>query len=99
MTNAQRIALLVGGLVVAVAGFVILRPQEDDEPVREATTTGPAETAPTTGGTESEEPPPPPPKPKFTQPVRMQFKANLEGVFEVELEHRAVPIAQLEVTP
>jgi hypothetical protein len=151
MTNAQRIALLVGGLVVAVAAFVILRPQEDDEPAREANATGPAETAPTRPETESEEPPPPapPPKPEFTQirirggqpvggeakvsvekgdtirlavrsdvadevhvhgydhsrevapgrPVRMQFKANLEGVFEVELEHRAVPIAQLEVTP
>ena len=32
-------------------------------------------------------------------PVRFSFKADIEGIFEVELEQRAVPIAELEVTP
>ena len=31
--------------------------------------------------------------------VRFRFPAKLEGVFEVELEHRAVPIAELRVSP
>ena len=33
------------------------------------------------------------------QPARISFKANIEGIFEVELEERAVPIAKLEVRP
>lgn len=31
--------------------------------------------------------------------VSFDFPADLEGIFEVELEHRAVPIAELKVSP
>ncbi|MGD9734252.1 MAG: hypothetical protein AB7V58_01395 [Solirubrobacterales bacterium] len=31
--------------------------------------------------------------------VSFDFPANLEGIFEVELEHRAEPIAELQVNP
>ena len=152
MSSSQRIALFVGALAVAVAAFVILRPN-DDEPARQASQPA-AETntdggSQATGTTTEDEQPPPEPKPEVTririrdgepvggeakvavksgetirlaiisdvadevhvhgydlskevgpgQPVRLSFKANLEGVFEVELEERAVPIAQLEVGP
>lgn len=33
------------------------------------------------------------------EPGRMSFKANIEGVFELELENSGVPIAQLAVSP
>ena len=33
------------------------------------------------------------------QPARFRFKADIEGVFEVELEERAIPIAEVEVRP
>jgi hypothetical protein len=151
MNRNQRIALLAGAVVVAVAAFLILRPGEAEEPAREASSTTPAQTSSDNAeddGTTTEAPPPKP-KPEFTriqvkggqpvggeakvevtkgetirlavnsdvadevhvhgydlsreiapgQPVRMRFKATLEGVFEVELEQRAVPIAQLEVRP
>ena len=32
-------------------------------------------------------------------PARLAFRADLVGVFEVELEERKVPIAELEVRP
>ena len=150
MSSSQRIALFAAALVVAIAAFVILQPDDESEPARQASepateTAGeqPAESA-------AEEPAPPPkPKPEVTRirirggepvggeakvtvkngetirlfvqsdvadevhvhgydlskdvtpgrPVRFRFRADLEGVFEVELEHRAVPIAQLEVRP
>ena len=31
--------------------------------------------------------------------VSFDFPADIEGVFEVELEHRAVPIAEIQVNP
>jgi len=31
--------------------------------------------------------------------VRFSFPADFEGIFEVELEHRKIPIAELRVTP
>ncbi len=151
MNRNQRIALLAGAVVIAVAAFLVLRPGDAEDPAREASSTTPAQT--NSDNTEEEgtttEAPPPKPKPEFTriqvkggqpvggeakvevtkgetirlavnsdvtdevhvhgydlsrevapgQPVRMRFKANLEGVFEVELEESAVPIAQLEVRP
>ncbi len=33
------------------------------------------------------------------QPAKFDFEADIEGVFEVELENSAVPIAQLTVNP
>ena len=33
------------------------------------------------------------------KPARISFKAVIEGIFEVELEELAVPIAKLEVRP
>lgn len=148
MSTRQRVALLAGAAVVAVAAFLVLRP-DDDEPAREASQ--PA-VEPPTGAEPTQttaEEPAPRPKPKVTriqirggqpvggettvavengetirllvqsdvadevhvhgydlsrpvgpgQPAPIRFKANIEGVFEVELEERAVPIAQLEVRP
>lgn len=151
MNRTQRIALLAGAAVIAVAAFLILRPGEADEPAREASSDSPTQTSSDDADVQESTPeaPPPKPKPKFTriqvkggqpvggearvrvtkgetirlavtsdvadeihvhgydrsqevgpgQPVRMRFKADLEGVFEVELEERAIPIAQLEVRP
>ncbi|MGH2847212.1 MAG: hypothetical protein ACRDL0_14520 [Thermoleophilaceae bacterium] len=154
MTPLQRIALLVGALVVTAAAFLILRPGDDEEtaPGRSSTTAGePTETTEqtTTDTAQAEQEPPARPKPQFTRirvrggapvggeaevsvekgetirlavrsdvadevhvhgydlsrpvgpgaPVRLSFTADIEGIFEVELEERAVPIAQLEVTP
>jgi len=31
--------------------------------------------------------------------INFDFRADLEGIFEVELEHRAEPIAELQVNP
>lgn len=33
------------------------------------------------------------------RPVTMRFKADITGIFEVELEHSAVPIAELTINP
>ena len=149
MSTSQRIALFAAALVVAIAAFVILQPEDESEPARQASqpTTETAGEQPTESAEETA--PPPKPKPEVTsirvrggepvggeakvtvkngetirlfirsdvadevhvhgydrsqevgpgRPVRMRFKADLEGVFEVELEQRAIPIAQLEVRP
>ena len=155
MSSSQRIALIVGALVVAVAAFVVLRPEDETEPASQTsqplteTQTDEQPSEPAGEETASEPEPEPKPKPQFTririrggqpvggeakvtvrngEPIRLLvtsdvadevhvhgydlskpvgpgqralfvFKANLEGVFEVELEERAVPIAQLEVRP
>ena len=33
------------------------------------------------------------------EPAKFAFKADLDGIYEVELEHSAVPIAELEIEP
>lgn len=33
------------------------------------------------------------------RPVTIRFVADIEGIFEVELEHSAVPIAELQINP
>ena len=149
MSSGQRIALLVGAVVVAVAAFLILQPDDENEPTRQAsqpaTETSSQEPTTDTGAEE----PAPAPKPEVTRirvrnaepvggeaevtvskddtirllvtsdladevhvhgynlskpvgpgkPARISFKADIEGIFEVELEERAVPIAKLEVRP
>ena len=150
MSTSQRIALFAAALVVAVAAFVLLQPNDEDEPTRSTSqpTTETAGEQPTDSAAE-EPAPPPKPKPEVTlirirggepvggeaevtvkngetirlsissdvadevhvhgydlskeiapgKPVRFRFKADIEGLFEVELEQRGVPIAQLEVRP
>lgn len=147
MSQRQRIGVLVVGLAIAVATFVVLRPGDDDETPKtttQASDVGATSTEQTTDGE-----PPSKPRPQFVQirarglepvggvkvvsvnkgdivrlavrsdtadeghlhgydiskPVgpgqtaRFKFKANLEGIFELELEDAGVGIASLKVQP
>lgn len=155
MTSAQRIALLVGAVIILGGAFVLASGSDDDATVATATT--PAETAtvittptPTTDAPQASVEPAPAPAPEFDEvvvrdgkpagglktikarkgdrvrievsspdttgevhlhgydvsrdlaaggTVRFSFDANLEGIFEMELEETAVPIAKIEISP
>ena len=154
MSKQQRLGLVALAIVVAVVGFIIARPEGDDEPAEQATTAQ-TETTTTQAGSEQAEAPaqtvttPAEPKPEVTRvrvrggrPVggakeitvekgetvrfdvvsdaadevhvhgydllkevgpgrvaRFRFKADIEGVFEVELHHTETPIVELRVEP
>ena len=156
MSRNQRIALVVGALLVAVVAFAFARPGDDDVGGGAAQTTPPTETEPTTTGkqteTQTEAEPPPKPEPARIRiqggavvggparvettkgeavrivvradapdeihlhgyditrnaapgsPARFRFKANIEGIFEIE-SHVAADagkdplVAQLVVEP
>jgi FtsP/CotA-like multicopper oxidase with cupredoxin domain len=71
MTRNQRIGLIVAAVIVAIAGFVLASPGDDDEGGQAAQTT-PATQTETGGGDETapaqtETEPPPPPEPEVTR--------------------------------
>ena len=93
MSTNQRIALIVGALVVAVLAFVIAQPGgDDDEDADRSATTTPAQTETGTdtaaddGATATEEePPPPPPEPEVTR-IRLVGGVPEGGVKDIEVE-------------
>lgn len=151
MNQAQRIALIVGAVVVLGAGFVIA--QDGDEADTPTVTPQPTTTAQTgpTATTTATTPTTPKPKPKPAAPVvvvqggrpdggvkqlrfdkgdqatftvrsdvadevhvhgydlmedvkaggtaRFSFEADIDGIFEIELEGAGVQIAELRVDP
>jgi hypothetical protein len=147
MTPARRIALLAAVVVVAVVGFIVLKPDEGSkkQSSEPTATTTPARTDTGKGRTTPAHPPSPPVanvqvrngKPvggvrklefskgeqveffvtsdvadhvhvhgydlmKDVEPgtrVKFKFKARLDGVYEIELEDRALEIASLRVNP
>lgn len=156
MTSAQRIALLVGAVIVLAGGFVLASGSDDGDDSTVATATAPATTVittPTPTSTDAPEAsvaPAPEPEPGFTtivvrdgepvggvktikaqkgdrvrievaspdttsevhlhgydikrdlaagDDVRFSFDAELEGIFELELEETATQIARILVSP
>jgi hypothetical protein len=145
VSRAQRFGLIAVAVVIAVAAFVLARPDDEDEGEKaaETTETQPATTSPRAAPVK----PPGPPVPRIRiaggkptggvksikvktgervrfavssgdttdevhvhgydlirnlapgKPVRFSFRARLEGVFEIELEHSHTPIAKLVVSP
>ena len=85
MSRNQRIALVVGALVVAVIAFLIAQPggdDEDDGSERAAQTAPRQSEARTTGETtetEADAEPAPPPKPKITR-IRLRSGTVVGGV-------------------
>jgi hypothetical protein len=75
MTRNQRIGLIVAAVAVAIAGFVIASPGDDDEGGQAAQTTPTTQTeiggGDETTPTETETEPPPPPEPEVTR-IRIQ---------------------------
>ncbi len=89
MSRNQRIALVVGALVVAVVAFVIARPggDDDDGGSERAAQTAPAESETRTTGeraeTEREAEPAPPPKPKITR-IRLRGGTVVGGLKRIQ---------------
>jgi hypothetical protein len=75
MSRNQRIALVVGALLVAVVAFAFARPGDDDDGGGAAETTPLAETDPTTTGEqiETQTEPEPPPRP---EPLRIRIRGG-----------------------
>ena len=144
MTAGRRIALFAAAIVLALAGFIALKP---DEASKKQSADPETVAAPPSGRTDTapERPPSPPVanvrvrngKPlggvrelRFGKgqtvhfvvtsdvvdhvhvhgydvmkdvtpgkPVRFRFRGDIDGRFEVELEDRGVPIAELTVSP
>jgi hypothetical protein len=89
MSRNQRIALVVGALVVAVAAFLIARPgvNDNDGGSERAAQTAPAQTETEAtrepAETETEAEPPPPPKPEITR-IRLRGGTVVGGVKRVQ---------------
>jgi hypothetical protein len=87
MSRNQRIALVVGAVVVAVVAFVIARPggDDDDSGSERAAQTAPAETEPRRTGErpETETEPGPPPRPSITR-IRLHGGTVVGGVKRVQ---------------
>jgi FtsP/CotA-like multicopper oxidase with cupredoxin domain len=91
MSRNQRIALVVAAVAVAVLGFVIAQPGDDENGGDRAATT-PAQTD-TGGGSgdggatapaETEDEPPPPPEPEVTR-IRMRDGSVVGGAQDIEV--------------
>jgi FtsP/CotA-like multicopper oxidase with cupredoxin domain len=89
MLGNQRIARVVGALVVAVVAFLIARPggDDDDDSSERAAQTAPAQSEARTSGetteTEAGAEPAPPPKPKITR-IRLRGGTVVGGVKRVQ---------------
>jgi FtsP/CotA-like multicopper oxidase with cupredoxin domain len=88
MSRNQRIALVVGALVVAVVAFVIARPGDDDDDGSErAAQTAPAQTdtgaADEAPETQTETEPPAPPEPAVSR-IRLRGGTVVGGVQRVQ---------------
>ncbi len=87
MSRNQRIALVVGAVVVAVVAFLIARPggDDDDGGSERAAQTAPAQTESRTTGerSETETKPALPPKPKITR-IRLRGGTVVGGVKRVQ---------------
>jgi hypothetical protein len=91
MSRNQRIALVVAAVAVAVLGFVIAQPGDDENGGDRAATT-PAQTD-TGGGSgdggatapaETDDEPPPPPEPEVTR-IRMRDGSVVGGAQDIEV--------------
>ena len=144
MTSGRRMAIIAGSLIVAVAAFVLFKPNDENEPATQRTAAAGSDAAKTDTTAAQPAPTPKPTRIRFragelvggvkkitvrkgetvrfvassdvadqvhlhgydiARPVgpgrdaRFRFTAKIEGVFEAELEQRAIPIATLEVRP
>jgi FtsP/CotA-like multicopper oxidase with cupredoxin domain len=80
MSRNQRIALVVGALVVAVVAFVVAQPGDEEDPAPSAPTT-----AAETQQTEAEAEPQPAPKPEVTR-MRLRGGEVVGGPPTIEAE-------------
>lgn len=80
MKSGARIALFALVIVVAVVGFILVKPEDDSKDQATETTTSAA--GQTTTATQPEEPPPPPPVPR----IRVRDGKPVGGVQDLEFE-------------
>lgn len=59
MSQTQRLAIIVGGLIVAIAAFVLLKPEDDQPTEQAATTTAPGRATSETRAAKPARPPQP----------------------------------------
>jgi FtsP/CotA-like multicopper oxidase with cupredoxin domain len=84
MSRNQRIALLAAAVVVAVLGFVIAQPGDDEGASTPAAETETGAQGEATEPTETEAPPPPP-KPETTR-IRIRGGSVVGGAKDIEVE-------------
>ncbi len=89
MSQRQRVLLSMATVVVIVAAFVVLRPDDGQDSVQPAQTSAPAPaTATTPAVTDTREPPPPvpeaAPRPRFVQ-IRAQGLQPVGGVKKIDV--------------
>ena len=84
MSGAQRAILVAVAAVIAVAAFVVLRPEDEGEPERTETATQPAETAPQR--TTPERAPEARPREPEIQTIRVSGGRPVGGVQTIETE-------------
>ena len=147
MSRNGRIAVIIGAVLIATVGFIVLRPSDDDN--SDGSGSQAQGTVPASGDTTGAASPPPKPEPRVDrirvragEPVggvknltwekgdnirvavasdeahevhihgydlskdvaaggtaRFKIDANLDGIYEIELEDLAEPIAELKVEP
>jgi FtsP/CotA-like multicopper oxidase with cupredoxin domain len=95
MTRGQRIGLIVAAVIVAVAGFLIASPGNDDDAGESAGTTPTQTETSADGGTdtggetepeETETEPPPPPEPEVTR-IRLRGGQVVGGAPDITVQN------------
>jgi hypothetical protein len=86
MTRNPRIGLIVAAVIVAVVGFLIASPDNEDDAAEEAAQTTPTQTE---TETETETEPPPPPEPEITR-IRIRGGEVVGGPPEITVENGEV---------
>lgn len=80
MSGAQRAVLIVVAAVIAVGAFLVLRPEDEDEPERAETTAQPADTTPQQTAPEAR------PREPEIQTIRVRGGRPVGGVRTIEAE-------------
>jgi FtsP/CotA-like multicopper oxidase with cupredoxin domain len=85
LSGTQRVVLIVVAAVIAVGAFLVLRPEDEDEPERAETTAQPADTAPQQTTPQQTTPEARPQEPEI-QTVRVRGGRPVGGVQTIEAE-------------